>query len=52
MPHPRSYTIRAASTPALHAWRAIHAARVEAGQTDRQMINHIEAEIAERETRS
>lgn len=45
MAHARSYAIRSASTAALHTWQATHAAKVAAGQTDRQMLDHIEAEL-------
>lgn len=46
--YPRGYAISAASTPALHKWREVHAAKVAAGQSDRQMLDDIEAELAER----
>lgn len=44
----RSYAIRSASDTALLRWREVNAGKVAAGQTDRQMLDHIEAEIAER----
>lgn len=47
--HERSYAIRSASDAALLKWREVHAAKVAAGQTDRQMLDHIEAELAERQ---
>lgn len=46
--YPRGYTIHAASLPALLKWREVHAAKVAGGQTDRQMLDAIEAELAHR----
>lgn len=46
--YPRGYTIHAASTPALRAWRDVHTAKVAAGHTDRQLLDLILAELTER----
>lgn len=47
--YPRGYTIHAASTPALLKWRETHAASVAAGQTTRDTLDLIEAELAARQ---